>query len=110
MPSILRSYLGQRTTSSSHFTQVFIGDRSFIFVLPVIRIYSILSICSYVTRLISGIGAGIKDTEKNTVEPPPTATSPQRPLFFWPGGQSISSCLNLSTTVTATKARPQLPK
>ena len=41
-------------TSSSHFTQVFIGDRSFIFVLPVIRMCSkevILSICSYVIRL-----------------------------------------------------------
>ena len=54
MPCILRPYLGHRTTFGSHFTQVFIGNGSFIFVLPVIRMYSkevILSICSYVTRL-----------------------------------------------------------
>ena len=40
-----------------------------------------------------------------TVEPPLTATSPQR-LLFCPGGHSayIDSCLNLSTTAKAIKA------
>ena len=33
-------------------------------------------------------------------------TSPQRPPLY----NCISACLNLSTTATATKARPQLPK
>ena len=47
-------------TSSSHFTQVFIGDRSFIFVLPVIRMCSkevILSICKlcYKAKVESGL-------------------------------------------------------
>ena len=46
------SILGQRTTSSSHFTQVFIGDRSFIFVLPVI------------SKEVTVNRAGIKDNEK----------------------------------------------
>ena len=40
-----------------------------------------------------------------------TATSLQRPLFFVPADSPyITSCLNLSTTATATKVRPQLPK
>ena len=39
------------------------------------------------------------------VEPPPTATSLYRPLFFvQEDSPYIGSCLNLSTTATATKA------
>ena len=46
---------------------------------------------------------------QHTVEPPLTATSPQRSLFFVPADSPyISSYLNLSTTATATAARPQL--
>ena len=59
---------------------MFIGDRSFIFVLPVIRMYNkevILSMCSYVTRLISGIEAGMKDTEKIAL-----ISSPEKDLML----------------------------
>ena len=41
-------------------------------------------------------------TVQITVEPPLTATSPQRPLFFVPADSPyITSCLNLSTTATS---------
>ena len=44
-----------------------------------------------------------------TVEPPVTATSLQWPFFFVPADSPyIDTCLNLSTTATPTKARPQL--
>ena len=40
-----------------------------------------------------------------------TATSLQRPFYFVPADSPcIDSHLNLSTTATATKTRPQLPK
>ena len=38
-----------------------------------------------------------KDYNRGTVEPPLTASSPQRPLF-WADSSYIDSCLNLSTT------------
>ena len=40
------------------------------------------------------------DRMLSTVEPPQTASSPQRPLFF-ADSPNIDSCLNLSTTVTS---------
>ena len=53
----------------------------------------------------------------STVDPPLTATSPQRPplcngyfVFVPAGSPYVYSCLKLSTTATATTARPQLPK
>ena len=40
------------------------------------------------------------DRMLSTVEPPQTASSPRRPLFF-ADSPYIDSCLNLSTTVTS---------
>ena len=51
-----------------------------------------------------------QDFSLNTVEPPITATSLQRPHFFVPADSPyIVSCLKLSTTSTATEAHPQQP-
>ena len=52
-----------------------------------------------------------KKTKEVTVEPLLTATSLQWPLYFVSADSPyIDSYLNLSTTATATKACPQLPK
>ena len=48
---------------------------------------------------------------QTTVQPPLTATSLQQPLFFVPADNPyIGFYLNLSTTATASKLRPQLSK
>ena len=56
-------------------------------------------------------GNGSQEGKINTVEPPQTDTSLQRPYFLVPADSLyIASCLNLTTTVKATKARPQPAK
>ena len=56
-------------------------------------------------------GNGSQEGKTNTVEPPQTDTSLQRPFFFSPGRQPLHCLLlNLTTTVKATKACPQPAK
>ena len=56
-------------------------------------------------------GNGSQEGKINTVEPPQTDTSLQRPLFLvLADSLYIASCLNLTTTVKATKACPQPAK
>ena len=56
-------------------------------------------------------GNGSQEGKINTVEPPQTDTSLQRPYFLVPADSPyIVFCLNLTTTVRATKACPQPAK
>ena len=56
-------------------------------------------------------GNGSQEGKINTVEPPQTDTSLQRPNFLVPADSPyIVSYLNLTTTVRATKACPQPAK
>ena len=56
-------------------------------------------------------GNGSQEGKINTVEPPQTDTSLQRPYFLVPADSLyIVFCLNLTTTVRATKACPQPAK
>ena len=55
---------------------------------------------------------GIELAGLNTVEPPLTVTSLQRPIFFfgsWADSPYVDPCLSLSTTAKATKVCAQLP-